>query len=1089
MPALCARTVDARPALAIALLAFGIRLAWGLAAGVTPGAAFDDAFWYHATATTLANGGGYTSPLTGQPTAAWPPGYPLVLALGYRLAGPAPATAIVLNAFFGGLTCLFVAGLGGRLGGSRVGLVAAALLAAYPGHVFFAALVLSETLFTCLVCGLLLAAVAWLAGAGGTRPLRWVAWGLGVGATTLVRAESVVLVLVPAASLAAAGERRAAARVFAAALAGTLLALAPWTARNARVFGAFVPTSTGFGRTLWIGHNPDATGGMTQTIQDAMARAIETAGVSPATPAGELAVDRLLRTQAIAFALAHPGRELALTPRRAAHLFRGDHVWQAWYGPGTPRIAPSAEARRLLGVGSNVAYAALGVLAVAGWFLRARETRSAWRPVTAFVVVWIALFTAIYGDPRFHHVLIPIACLLAANGLLAAVRPVRARSERRDALPSATGRGPATTLFACSGAAAVIVALANVASLALARDVARIRDLRPLAALRVALDAIDVPFLARLPTLVHAPFDLHGAPALATFTALALLTYLACGWAVATLVAPAVVPLARRAAGAPRRTPRGLPTAVLAAPLVPIAAHRLGLWTDADGRLVAAASLALTVAAWLAIRPFASDAGARRLVAACRGVTLAGVAWALVGTPFAVRAARPHDARPAAPSGAPNVVLVSIDTLRPDHLGCYGYARDTSPTIDALAAAGARFTTVVSPTSWTLPAHVSLLTALPPEIHGVSEDRFRLGPSVVTLAQVLQRQGYATAGFVSGPYLDAGYGFARGFDHYDDYSAVRVAAAKTHSGHTSPALYAAVTGWLADRKAAAPARPFFVFLHMWDAHYDFNPPPPYDTLFDPGYRGRVTGDDFETGTQVHSGMDPRDLAHVVALYDGEIRFTDEWLGRILAEVERAAPRGDTLVIVTSDHGEEFFEHGRKGHHKALFDESIRVPLVVRYPPRVAAGTTVDAQVRLVDVAPTLLALAGLPTPPGFGAGALAADYAGRDVSPLLARGAPAVLPAVPAFAGLQPFDFAAVRTETHKLMTGFFDAPAERVFDLRVDAGERHDVASRERATADALRSMLATWRRGAADAARAAEASAMSAEHEAALRALGYVE
>ncbi|MCC6847885.1 MAG: sulfatase-like hydrolase/transferase [Deltaproteobacteria bacterium] len=1102
-----ARTVDARAALALALLAFGIRLAWGLAAGVTPGAAFDDAFWYHATATTLASGGGYTNPLTGQPSAAWPPGYPLLLAFGYRLAGAAPATAIAMNALFGALACLFVARLGRRLGGARTGLVAAALLACYPGHVFFAALVLSETLFTCLVCGLLLAAVAWLADARGARPLRWLAWGLGVGAAALVRAEGVVLVLVPAASLALAGERRTAVRVLAATLLGALLALAPWTLRNARVFGAFVPTSTGFGRTFWIGHNPDATGGMTQTIQDAMARAIERSGVAPTTPSGELAVDRVLRGQAIAFALAHPGRELALTPRRAWHLFRGDHVWQAWYGPGTPRGASSAAARRLLARGGNAAYAALGALAVAGWFLRPRERRPAWRPVTAFVVVWIALFSAIYGDPRFHHVLIPIACLLAAHGLLAVhgllaahgPRPThqppaagartRTRAGRGGASPPAIACGPTTTLFACSGAAAVVVALANVASLALARDVARIRDLRPLAALRVALDALDVPFLAGLPTLVHAPFDLHTAPALALFAAPALLGYLACAWIVAALAAPAVVPLARRIAGAPGRTPRGLPTAVLTAPVAPIAAHRLALWTDADGRLVAAASLALAAAAWLVARRLVAAAAAGRLVAACRGAALAGLAWALVGTPLAVRAARPHDVRPAAPAGAPNVVLVSIDTLRPDHLGCYGYVRATSPTIDALAAAGARFTTVVSPTSWTLPAHLSLLTALPPEIHGVSEDRFRLGPGVVTLAEILQRQGYATAGFVSGPYLDAGYGFARGFDHYDDYSAVRVAPAKTHRGHTSPALNAAVAGWLADWKTARPARPFFVFLHMWDAHYDFNPPPPYDTLFDPDYRGRVTGDDFETGAQVHAGMDARDLAHVVALYDGDVRFTDEWLGRILAEVERVAPPADTLVIVTSDHGEEFFEHGRKGHHKALFDESIRVPLVVRYPPRVAAGATIDAQVRLLDVAPTLLALAGLPTPPGFGAGALAAEYAGRDVSSLLVGGPPGFLPAVPAFAGLQPFDFAAVRTETHKLMTGFFDAPAERLFDLRIDAGERHDVAPSARATADALRSTLALWRRGAADAARAADAAALGAEHEAALRALGYVE
>ena len=116
---------------------------------------------------------------------------------------------------------------------------------------------------------------------------------------------------------------------------------------------------------------------------------------------------------------------------------------------------------------------------------------------------------------------------------------------------------------------------------------------------------------------------------------------------------------------------------------------------------------------------------------------------------------------------------------------------------------------------------------------------------------------------------------------------------------------------------------------MWDAHYDFNPPPPYDTLFDPDCRGTVTGDDFETGTQVHAGMDPRDLAHVVALYDGEIRFTDAWLGRILAAVERLASPADTLVVVPSDHGEESFEPAPTGQPTALSGESIRVPLSSR----------------------------------------------------------------------------------------------------------------------------------------------------------------
>jgi 4-amino-4-deoxy-L-arabinose transferase-like glycosyltransferase len=413
------RSHDPRSAWGIIAAAFVVRLLWGLAAGVTPGGAgFDDAAWYHRTAITLAHGGGYLSPFTAHPTAAWPPGYPLVLSLAYRVAGTTPATAVALNAIFGAFTCFFVWRLGAHLGGARLGLVAVALVAFFPSHVFFAAVVLSETLFTCLVCGLVLAAVRLLARAGDAPRGAWVVWGLAAGLTALVRAESVVVALVPAASLAIRADRRA-RRVLAATLLGVVVALAPWTLRNFRVFGTFVPTSTGFGRTLWIGHNPLASGGMSDAIQAAMQQAILAAGVVP-DAAGEVAVDRLLRRQALAFALAHPARELVLTPLRTYHLFRGDHVWQSWYDPGTPRVLPSAEAHRLLGAAGNLYYAVVGVLAVAGLFLRRPEPAASWRILDVLIVVWIALFTAIYGDPRFHHVLIPFACILAAVAVLAA---------------------------------------------------------------------------------------------------------------------------------------------------------------------------------------------------------------------------------------------------------------------------------------------------------------------------------------------------------------------------------------------------------------------------------------------------------------------------------------------------------------------------------------------------------------------------------------------------------------------------------------------------------------------------------------------
>lgn len=385
---------------------------------MTPGASGpDDAAWYHHSALILLRGSGYLSPFTLLPTASWPPGYSAVLALGYFLAGATPATVSWINAVFGALTCFFVWRIGTRLLGARGALVATALLAAFPSQIFFVAVALSETLFTCLACGLLLAAMR-LAERPATSPGRnlvaWVLWGLAAGATALVRAEAMLLALAPAATFVSLGTWRTAGRVLGATVLGTLLALAPWMARNARLFGTVVPTATSFGRTLWIGHNPLATGGMSSAIQESMEAVLTDEGPFEPGPIGELARDRALRRHALAFALANPLREIALTPARAYHLFRGDHVWQSWYYPGTPRFFASDGTRRMLGRLGDLYYALVGFLAVAGWVVHARAPVIGWRLLNTFAVTWVAIFTAIYGDPRFHHFLIPLACVLAA---------------------------------------------------------------------------------------------------------------------------------------------------------------------------------------------------------------------------------------------------------------------------------------------------------------------------------------------------------------------------------------------------------------------------------------------------------------------------------------------------------------------------------------------------------------------------------------------------------------------------------------------------------------------------------------------------
>jgi arylsulfatase A-like enzyme len=340
------------------------------------------------------------------------------------------------------------------------------------------------------------------------------------------------------------------------------------------------------------------------------------------------------------------------------------------------------------------------------------------------------------------------------------------------------------------------------------------------------------------------------------------------------------------------------------------------------------------------------------------------------------------------PAARPNLVLVSIDSLRYDHLHAYGYPRETSPTIDRLAREGVRFESAVSTTSWTLPAHAALFTGLYDSTHGLVDNGQRLAPGLATLAERLAQAGYHTAGFFGGPYLHPTFGLGDGFEVWQScMTAVpgdlsdaalrdesRAPKGRSHGDVTGPRTLEAVTRWAGERPSD---RPFFLFLHLWDVHYDFIPPPPYDRLFDPDYRGTISGVDFMGNPAVGPAMDPRDRDHLIALYDGEIRFTDAILGEILAALRERGLLENALVAVTADHGEEFFEHGGKGHQKTLFDEVVRVPLILHWPGRLSAGRVVRDQVRAVDLAPSLLAAAGVPAQPAM---------QGRDILPLAEGG-------------------------------------------------------------------------------------------------------
>jgi len=352
----------------------------------------------------------------------------------------------------------------------------------------------------------------------------------------------------------------------------------------------------------------------------------------------------------------------------------------------------------------------------------------------------------------------------------------------------------------------------------------------------------------------------------------------------------------------------------------------------------------------------------------------------------------------------------------------------------------------------------------------------------VTLAEVLLDAGYATAAFVSGPTLRSIYGFDQGFDLYEDRTAVQADRRLAHLGTTSPTLVAMVTRWI-DRWAAEPARkPFFLFVHMWDVHYDYIPPEPYASMFDPGYSGALDGRDI-IGKGFPLDIAPRDLAHLLALYDGELRFTDATIARLLGALDGAHALDRTLVVITSDHGEEFLEHGGKAHDSTLWNEVLRVPLIF-WARSVLRPRTVREPVSLADVAPTIVALAALPALPAANGRSLIRALHGEPES------APPIYSTL-YYTRVPRLRLAAVRVGTTKVL---YDARtgSSVQFDLSADPLEKAPMP----ATDDAARSALAAWvaeDEKALAARPASPARPTPAELPAAtadrLRALGYVQ
>jgi arylsulfatase A-like enzyme len=320
-----------------------------------------------------------------------------------------------------------------------------------------------------------------------------------------------------------------------------------------------------------------------------------------------------------------------------------------------------------------------------------------------------------------------------------------------------------------------------------------------------------------------------------------------------------------------------------------------------------------------------------------------------------------------------NVIIMGVDTLRPDHLSCYGYQRKTSPNMDRFAAGGVLFLHNVSQAPWTLPSFASLLTSLYPHQHGASTGLSQVRTGFPTLGSILIENGYATAAMVNSRVLNPELRLDRGFEFYSPPGP----EPRLADEDTRQAL-----AWIDQQ-----TRPFFLFLHYFDPHEPYAPPAPYDTLYDPGYTGFlerkafVLQDEFpEVLSRNYERMDaatPRDWAHVNALYDGEITFTDVAIGEMVKGLEKRGLLKRTLLILIGDHGEEFYEHKGFGHGHSLHSEVINVPLIFSLPGRIPSNKRVPDQTRTIDVMPTILDLLGIKT---------AARFEGTSLVPLLTGG-------------------------------------------------------------------------------------------------------
>ncbi|GAB5541941.1 MAG: hypothetical protein SangKO_017010 [Sandaracinaceae bacterium] len=382
-----------------------------------------------------------------------------------------------------------------------------------------------------------------------------------------------------------------------------------------------------------------------------------------------------------------------------------------------------------------------------------------------------------------------------------------------------------------------------------------------------------------------------------------------------------------------------------------------------------------------------------------------------------------------------HVLVYLIDTLRADRLGAYApQGRVRTPGLDRFARGAATFVQARAQENWTKPSVATLMSSLLPWEHTAFADASEVPRTVRLMPEILNERGFATAGFVANGYVSRRFGFRRGWDHWRNY--IR------EGRRTRGELVAAdALAWLDQRPAD---QPFFLYVHAIDPHVPYRPPARYVEMYDPDpYRGPV---DFSRDAtlleRIKTGglrLSERDRRHLVALYDGEVSYQDAQLASILDGLERRGLADETMVVITADHGEELFDHGSVGHGHSLYDELVRVPLLVRVPG--LPTRRVDGSVGLVDVLPTVLDVLGEPIPD---------DLSGRSLLPAL-RGDGEDAPS---------FSVSGFMEHWRSVASGRFKLVARSrgryaLFDLEADPGETHDLSDERPRTLAYMRGLL----------------------------------